>query len=444
MKIAVVGSGISGLSAAWLLQHRHSVTLYDRADYLGGHTNTVDVPDGERDVAIDTGFIVFNDRNYPNLCALFDHMEVETAPSDMSFSVSADGGRFEYGGARASMLFAQKRNAANPRFIRMLGDMVRFYRIGRQALESGVEDISLRQFLKLHRFGSEFVDYHILPMSAAIWSAPAGRVLDFHARPFLQFMANHGLLGLSDRPAWRTVVGGGRSYVRALMTRFPGDVRLNTAVERVTRSPVGVLVEDRQGGSERFDAVVMASHADESLRMLKDADPRERAVLGAFNYQRNVAVLHADRSFMPRRRAAWASWNYLLEENAEHHPPAVTYWMNRLQPLPTRRDFFVTLNPPVRSAPTTILRSFPYDHPMFDSATDRMQREIWDIQGRGGVWFCGSYLGHGFHEDGIQSGLAVAEALGGVRRPWRVADESGRLQIPDGWAPVLQGQGRAA
>lgn len=442
-RIAVVGAGISGLSAAWLLASNYRVTVYDRAEYAGGHANTVDVaPDGAP-VPVDTGFIVYNDRNYPNLCALFDLLEIDAAKSDMSFAVSAEGGRFEYGGSRPSMLFAQPANLVSPRFYRMLREITRFYAAGKACLEAGGGDLSLGGFLAREGFGEDLVQRHVLPMGAAIWSTPISGMLDFPAEAFFRFMDNHGLLSLGDRPQWYTVRGGSRAYVRALTESFRDGIRLNTGVEAVTRGPDGVRIEDRQGGVEHYDEVIMACHADEALRMIRDADGAERRVLSGFRYQRNLAVLHTDPAFMPRRRRAWASWNYLLDAAAGDRPPAVTYWMNRLQPLATRRNMFVTLNPADQPAEGTVLRSFPYDHPMFDAESRKMQKMIWNIQGARGLWFCGAHLGYGFHEDGIQSGLAVAEALSGLRRPWRVADESGRLQLPAGW-PALLAVGRRA
>ena len=443
-RIAVVGSGISGLSAAWLLAGNYKVTVYDRAEYAGGHANTVDVELDGAMVPVDTGFIVYNDRNYPNLCALFDRLAVEAAPSDMSFSVSADGGRFEYGGARPSMLFAQARNLARPRFYRMLRDIGRFYAAGKAYLENGQSDLTLGEFLEREGFGRELIDRHVLPMGAAIWSTPKRRMLDFPAVAFFRFMDNHGLLGLADRPQWYTVRGGSRAYVDRLTAGFRDSIRLNTGVEAVTRNPEGVRIEDRQGGVELYDAVIMACHADEALQTIKDADGAERRVLGGFRYQRNLAVLHTDAAFMPRRRRAWASWNYLIGADADEAAPAVTYWMNRLQPLATRRNLFVTLNPADQPAEGAVLRSFPYDHPMFDAGARKMQKMVWNIQGARGLWFCGAHLGYGFHEDGIQSGLAVAEAMSGLRRPWRVENESGRLQLPAGWPEVLSAGRRAA
>ena len=445
--IAIIGSGISGMSAAWLLSQRHRVTIYDRAEHVGGHANTVEVDAGDGTIAVDTGFIVFNDWNYPNLNALFDHLDVPVAKSDMSFAVSSDNGRFEYGGAAPSMLFGQRRNLIRPDFWRMLIDIRRFYAEAKESFADTPETMTLREYLGQHRLGHAFVRDHLLPMTAAIWSTPAEHMLDYPAQSLLRFLDNHGLLGLSDRPQWSTVQGGSREYVKRLTAGFRDRIRLNTAVEAVTRLPDGVRIEDRQGGVEEFDEVVFACHADGALALIKDPDRAEQRMLRAFRYQRNVAMLHTDRALMPKRRRVWASWNYLTRQvsaNDEAQQLCVSYWMNRLQPLPTRHDLFVTLNPVEQPAEGTILRSVPYDHPVFDAATVRMRSLIWNIQGHRNTWFCGSYLGDGFHEDGIQAGLAVAEALGGVRRPWDVENESGRLSLPPGWPELMTTTRKAA
>jgi len=447
--IAVIGSGIAGMSAAWLLSQRHRVTVYDRAEHIGGHANTVDVDPGDGPIPVDTGFIVFNDRNYPNLNALFAHLDVPVATSEMSFSVSADHGRFEYGGAALSRLFGQRRNIVRPEFWRMLVDIRRFYAEASESFADTPEFMTLGEYLGRQRLGQAFVRDHLLPMTAAIWSTPAEQMLDYPARSLFRFMHNHGLLGLSDRPQWSTVRGGRREYVQRLTADIRDRIRLNTAVEAVTRLPLGVRVEDRQGGVAEFDEVVFACHADEALGLLKDADGAEQRMLGAFRYQKNMAVLHTDKSLMPRRRRVWASWNYLArqaegEGGDDAQQLCVSYWMNNLQPLDTQHDLFLTLNPVSQPAEGTILRSVPYDHPVFDAAAIRMRGLMWNIQGHRRTWFCGSYLGDGFHEDGVQAGLAVAEALGGVRRPWDVPHESGRLHMPHGWQELMNTTGQAA
>jgi predicted NAD/FAD-binding protein len=431
LRIAVIGTGISGMSAAWLLSQRHDVTVYERAGRVGGHSNTVVVGEGAGAVPIDTGFIVYNERTYPNLTALLDHLDVPTAESCMSFSVSLDDGGFEYAGGRGlAGLFAQRRNLARPRYWAMLRDLARFYRTAAADLP-GLEasGASLRAYLDAGGYGRGFRDDHLLPMAGAIWSAPTEAILDFPAAAFVRFFHNHGLLDFRDRPRWRTVVGGSRSYVECLTARYADRIRLGAGVTAVSREPGRVRVRDGNGGTEVYDHVVVATHADEALRLLVDPGAEERRLLGAFRYSRNVAVLHADPALMPRRRAAWASWNHLGRGAAA----SVTYWMNRLQPLPTERPLFVTLNPAV--APRAVLRSETYEHPVFDAAAGAAQRALWSLQGRRNTWFCGAHFGAGFHEDGLQAGLAVAEALGGVRRPWQVADESGRIFVTPLSAP---------
>lgn len=430
-RIAVIGAGITGLSAAWLLGQAHDVVLIEAEPRLGGHANTVLVPgDDGGETPVDTGFIVYNERTYPNFVALLDHLGVATQPTEMSFAVSLDGGRLEYSGTGLAGLFAQPGNLANPRFWAMLRGLVRFYRDAtRDARAGSAAAMTLGEYLAAGGYGAAFRDDHLLPMAAAIWSAPCSEILSYPAQAFLRFHHNHGLLQLTDRPLWRTVTGGSAVYVERLRSRFRGSVRLGTPARQVRRSPNEVLVAG-DGWSERFDQVVFATHADRTLALLADPDPLEASALGAFRYSRNRAVLHGDEALMPRRRRAWASWNHLGERARPDAACAVTYWMNLLQDLPRQRPFFVTLNPPETLRAETILREEVYEHPIFDRAALAAQGHLWSLQGARRSWFCGAYFGSGFHEDGLQSGLAVAEALGDVRRPWNVADESGRIPLP--------------
>lgn len=430
-RIAVIGAGISGLSAAWLLGQAHDVVLIEAAPRLGGHANTVLVPgDDGSETPVDTGFIVYNEKTYPNFVALLDHLGVATQPTEMSFAVSLDGGRLEYSGAGLTGLFAQRRNLASPRFWAMLQGLVRFYRDAtRDARAGSAGAATLGEYLAAGGYGSAFRDDHLLPMAAAIWSAPCSEILSYPVQAFLSFHHNHGLLQLTDRPLWRTVTGGSARYVARLREQFGGSVRLGAPVRQVRRSPNEAVVAG-DGWSERFDQVVFAGHADQTLAMLADPDPLEASALGAFRYSRNRAVLHGDEALMPRRRRAWASWNHIGERARPDAACAVTYWMNLLQNLPGRRPFFVTLNPPDTLRAETILREELYEHPLFDQAALAAQQHLWALQGARRSWFCGAYFGSGFHEDGLQSGLAVAEALGNVRRPWTVADESGRIPLP--------------
>lgn len=433
LRVAVIGSGISALSCAWLLSRRHEVVLYEKADRLGGHTNTVDVRGPQGTLPVDTGFIVFNDVTYPNLVALFDHLGLKSRVTDMSFAVSLDEGRFEYA---APALFAQRRNAFRPRFWTMLGEILRFYREAPAQLATlNDPELTLGDYLKREGFSEAFRDDHLLPMAAAIWSSPAHTLMDYPAQSFIRFCGNHGLLNLRGRPVWRTVEGGGRAYVARMAGALGDGVRLSREATRVRRTHGRVEVMDNHGRTERFDHVVIGTHADQALAMLAEPTGQERSLLGAFRYSRNLTVLHSDASLMPRRRRAWAAWNYIGADGGL----CVSYWMNRLQGLPGQ-DLFVTLNPPRPPRPETLLRTEIYEHPIFDPAAVRAQKALWSLQGQGGVWYCGAHFGAGFHEDGLQSGLAVAEQLGGVRRPWTVENESGRIHV----APLLAGRERAA
>lgn len=438
-QIAVVGAGISGLSCAWLLSQAHTVTLYETAPRLGGHTHTVEAPQKDgRAVPVDTGFIVYNEKTYPNLTALFSHLDIATRGTDMSFAVSLRGGRLEYGSTDLKALFAQKRNLANPRFWLMLRDLMRFYKTAPTDLADDCGGLSLGDYLDAKGYGRAFQEDHLLPQAAAIWSSSLADIRDYPAAAFVRFFVNHGLLDLDvhARPQWRTVVGGSRSYIPKLTAPYAERILTGTSVSAIKRLPGGVLVRDTTGGERRFDQVVIASHAKEALAMLAAPTSEEAALLGAFRYTRNEAVLHTDVSLMPRRRAAWSAWNYV---GGPQGAGEVTYWMNLLQGLQSDAPLLVSLNPSRAPDPATVIRTEIYEHPLFDHAAMAAQQRLWSLQGMHRTWFCGAHFGAGFHEDGLQSGLAVAEAIGGVRRPWSVPEESGRIHV---WP--LQGQDAAA
>ena len=434
LDIAVIGTGIAGLSAAWLLSKNHRVTVYEQNAIVGGHSNTVDTTVAGRQIAVDTGFIVYNPVNYPNLVALFDLLEVPTQTSDMSFAASLNDGALEYSGTDLNGLFAQRRNLVRPRFLSMLRDLLRFYR---QAPTLTDEDelryVSLGDFLRRHNYGEAFINDHLLPMGGAIWSSSVEQMLAFPALSFLRFFRNHGLVQLRDRPEWRTVDGGSREYVSRLTAATDATWLTGTTVEQVLRDNTGVTIvagEQRR----RHDQVVLACHSDQALRLLDQPTAAETQTLGAIRYQHNETILHTDTSLMPRSRRAWASWNYVGSNNDESGDAlCVTYWMNLLQPIDTPEPLFVTLNPNRAINPDHILQTFDYEHPIFDAAALDSQSRLWQLQGQQNTWYCGAWFGSGFHEDGIQAGLAVAERLGGARRPWTVANESARISLPTSW-----------
>ncbi|MGE0723286.1 MAG: NAD(P)/FAD-dependent oxidoreductase [Alphaproteobacteria bacterium] len=410
-RIAVVGGGIAGLGAAWLLARRHDVVVYEAADRPGGHSHTVEVDWRGRGVPVDTGFIVYNEVNYPLITRLFAWLQVPTEASDMSFAVSVDGGNLEYASTGLAGLFAQAGNIARPRFLAMLVDLFRFYREAPRILDRPDAGLTLGDFLAAGRYGEPFVRDHLLPMAAAIWSCPMATMLDFPAVSFVRFCHNHGLLRVSGRPQWRTVSGGSRAYVRRLVDPFAWRLRLGAPVARIRRGDVGVEITDRPGTVERFDQAVVATHADEALALLADPSPEEAAALGAFRYAANRTILHSDAGLMPRRPRAWSSWNYISEGRADARGASVTYWMNRLQNLTEAPPLFVSLNPLREPDDRKVHGEWTYMHPIFDRAAIAAQARLDRLQGARGTWFCGSYCGYGFHEDAFASAVRVATAL---------------------------------
>jgi len=426
MKIAVVGTGIAGLSAAWLLSQRHDVTVFEAQARIGGHCNTVDAGG----MPVDTGFIVYNETTYPNLTALFAHLDVPTKASDMSFAVSMDKGQLEYAGTNLAGLFAQRSNLASPRFWSMLRDLVRFYRQAPSGVRNLDPSASLDDYLDGAGFGRAFREDHLYPMAAAIWSTPALEIGNYPAISFVRFCENHGLLKFVRRPTWRTVDGGSRTYVDRLTASFRERIRTNAPVSAIRRVNGAVEISVPGAEPEWFDHVVIGAHADQALGMLTDRSEREAELLTAFAYGDNETVLHSDESLMPRRKRVWASWNYLASsgrDGSAPKKPCVTYWMNRLQDIPDTSPRFVTLSPLHAPAEDKVLWRGLYQHPLFNAATLAAQKQLWSLQGQSNTWFCGSYFGSGFHEDAIQAGLAVGESLGGIARPWAVEAGSDRI-----------------
>jgi len=421
-RVAVIGSGIAGLTAARRLSVEAPVTLFESAKRFGGHSHTVDVViDGVRH-GVDTGFLVFNDRTYPGLIRLFAELGVATAASDMSFSVRRRGDGLEWSGRTLDAVFAQRRNLVRPAFWRMLGDIARFNRLTtamaqpQAATGLAALDQPIGEFLDQHRFSASFRDGYFLPMVGCIWSCPTRQMLSFPMATMIRFCHNHGLLQVTDRPQWRTVVGGSRNYVERMLAAID-DRRLGVPVRRLRRVPEGVEVTTEHGGSETFSAVVVACHSDQALALLADPTPDERAVLGAIGYQRNRAVLHTDRDLLPRRRRAWAAWNYESTAASDHEgrPVCLHYLINHLQPLPFETPVLVSLNPLTEPDPRCVQGEFDYAHPVFDRAALAAQARLPALQGRGGIWYGGAWTGYGFHEDGLTSGLAAAE---GVLAAW--------------------------
>jgi uncharacterized protein len=422
MRIAVIGTGISGNAAAWALAvgSRHDVVVYERSSRPGGHARTVTIDYDGAEIAVDIGFMVFNDLNYPNLSALFRELGVATQPAEMSFSVSVDGGAFEWAGSSTKRLngfFAQRRNLVSIQHLRMLREIIWFNREAVRDLGSGeLADISLGEYLDRGRYSGRFRDDYLLAMGAAIWSTSPAKMLSFPAESFVAFCENHRLVHWT-RPVWKSVVGGSRSYVEAMTAAFADRIRLDTAVLEVRRHAGFVEVIDEHGRDERFDEVVLAVHSDQALALLADAGEDERALLQGISYLPNEVFLHRDPALMPKRRAAWAAWN-LLKPGKASDAATVTYWMNAIQGIDPALPLFVSLNPPVPPRDDLTFGRYTFAHPQYDRRALQAQVRLSGVRGRRRTWFCGAWTGYGFHEDGLLSGLEAAEALG-ARVPWR-------------------------
>jgi uncharacterized protein len=429
LDIAVIGSGISGLSAAWLLSQKHRVTLFEADSRLGGHSHTVDLrlKDG-RLLPVDTGFIVSNPETYPNFMALMDYLDVDMFDTTMSFSISSHESGFEYCGAGIGALLGAKRQWLWPSQWRLVADLVRFYKTVERHAETMASDMTLGAYLDRFHYSRHFIDRHILPIGGAIWSSGQSTIASFPLKAFVRFFANHRLFDLGDRPQWRTVKGGARVYVERLIQDGKFRSVVGQPIAQIARTDFGVQVIGPAGMMGSFDHAVVATHGDQALRLLSDATADERRLLSVFKTSRNRAILHRDPSLMPRSRQFWSAWNY-HESETTVEDVAVTYWMNALQSLESAEEHFVSLNPLREPVPHLVDRELVYRHPIFTPDAMAAQSELWDLQGKNRTWFAGAWFGAGFHEDGLQAGLAVAEQLGGLRRPWTVADESGRIHV---------------
>ena len=424
MRIAVIGTGVSGLASSLILDKAADVDVFEKDTRIGGHSNTVDVDTSAGVIPVDTGFIVFNPKRYPNLIGMLDYLNVATEQSNMSFALSLDRGRMEYEGSVMGLI-GQPANMLRPSYWRMLADLTRFYRQGMAAVHAGAENESLAAFIARMRFSDAFVQYHLLPLGAAIWSCPAETMLEFPARSFMAFMENHQLLDFTGRPQWRTVSGGSRQYITRILSQLKKPPRTCVHITGLRRHAGGVMLSIAGEGEIWYDRVVMAAHADQSLGLITDASDDERHILGAFDFQPNTAILHSDINQMPKRRRLWASWNYLTgsmqmtgsDASDKPNDLSVTYWMNRLQNIRHDQPLFVTLNPIDPIPEDKYHAQFSYDHPVFDQKAITAQADLPSIQGQNGLYFCGAWTGYGFHEDGMASAVKVAHLMG-FDIPW--------------------------
>ena len=438
MRIAVIGTGVSGLASSLILDKVADVDVFEKDTRIGGHSNTVDVTTPDGVIPVDTGFIVFNPKRYPNLIGMLDYLNVASEESNMSFALSLDGGRIEYEGS-AMGLVGQPANILRPSYWRMIIDLTRFYRNGMTAVYQGDDNESLADFITRLRFSDAFVQYHLLPLGAAIWSCPAETMLQFPARSFMAFMENHQLLDFTGRPQWRTVSGGSRQYIKSILSRLKKPPRTGVHITGLRRHAGGVMLAIAGEGEIWYDRVVMAAHADQSMALISDASDAERDILGAFDFQPNIAVLHSDISQMPKRRRLWASWNYRTSSgkvgadiiNGSEKPDnlSVTYWMNRLQNIRQDVPLFVTLNPIDAIAEDKCHATFSYDHPVFDHKAIKAQKDLPSIQGQNGLYFCGAWTGYGFHEDGMASAVKIARAMQ-IDIPWQSPTQADITDLP--------------
>jgi predicted NAD/FAD-binding protein len=435
-RIAIIGSGISGLGAAWLLNPRHEITVYEKAPRVGGHARTVTVDYDGQAIPVDTGFIVFNRPNYPNLTGLFRQLDVPVHESDMTFAASIRGGWLEWGAKNLDSVFGQRRNLLRPRFALLMRDVLKF-NAGAEAAVERHPHFTLDQLINYLGLGDWFRRFYLLPMAGAIWSCPLGEMLLFPARSLVRFFVNHHLLSVTGQPQWYTVTGGSQEYVARLTAPFAHRIRTNCGAAAITRQGDKVQVRDTQGSVESYDQLVMACHGDQALALLEDADARERAALPPFRYQKNVAVLHRDESVMPMRKRCWASWVYTSDGGKAHPKITVSYWMNRLQGIDERHPLFVSLNPKSAIRDELVFDTAEFDHPVFDTDVIAAQPKVQALQGLRNTWFCGAHLRHGFHEDGLASAVHVARLLGSAI-PWEAAEPRlapSRPLLPD-FAPV--------
>lgn len=416
-KLAVIGGGVAGIVSAYMLQNKYRVTLFDQNDYLGGHTNSIEITRGpDAGLAVDTGFIVLNDATYPLFQNFLASLGVETRVAEMSFGFQCLQSGLVYAGNDLNGLFAQRRNLVSPSFFSFLLEIARFSKKARNDLDSGtVPSVTLGEYLQQGNFSTFLIDNYLLPMAAAIWSTPTLRAAEFPAEAFLHFFRNHGLLSLRHRPQWKTVVGGSFAYVKAFQRNFCGKVQLNTGVEKVFREAEGIRLQFADGLNEQFDQVVLATHADQALRLLGDPSVDEQRLLSPWKYQHNHTVLHTDSTLLPEQRAAWSAWNFTREADGDagSRPVFVSYYMNLLQGFHAEQDYCVTLNRRKSIRPESVIAEFDYQHPQYSFASLATQTELPSLNGQRNSWFCGSYFGYGFHEDAVRSAVDVAENLGG-------------------------------